>query len=497
MPVEDGAAFCGLCGRVLSPVESHKAATGRNTLLGQQADWSAPVVSKDAVISVPYDQVEQEQEQEQKIALEPLSRPPSLTPVTGNVSAPVSRALVPVPVVQNSSAVRSSASTRRGHNLAFVAIILALVGMGIMAGVFAILQNDHSTRRQTVTTNQQTRRSGIAVPGPLTNTGTVEFTDQHPQAAQAVQAMGTDMLTITVPNLAAPPVHSHYAAWFFQSNTGAPSSQIIFHALGNLSLNGSVYTLRFKSGSAKNSIDSNLLTLGNTLQITEERDLATPANAPKGLVILHAQFPPMAYSNILQLLNSSAVTPDHSGLLVTLRTTAQQLNDLAHTLSTAKDTTTIQCTAYNMLTLLDGQQNPAYKINAQTCATKHIPLITSTTHGLSGQDGNSYAELSAASASLAATQPDATPSIQQGARQIVMATNNVKVWSRELHSDAQSLLQNPAQSMYIPHIVTLTDDIANGVDNDHDGTIAPVQGEAGVEQAYLYAQSMLTMELNK
>lgn len=298
-------------------------------------------------------------------------------------------------------------------------------------------------------------------------------------ANQSDPARQTNSLHITIGHLAAPPAGNNYAAWIINDQTEA------ILGLGRLTENGQTWSLIY-SGSS-----SNLLTVGDRLEITQEQGVVT---APAGPVILTGTFPVMAFQHIQHLLVSFPETPGKVGMLIGLLQQTHLLDSQATVLqsvATSRDTVTIGCVAQSMLDIIKGTQGAHYHPLAGTCTGRNV-TVTGDGFGLLGKGFVAGAE---EHASLALSQKDATSVMRQHAALMDIALTNVTGWVTTIEQDLLRLRAHPADLSSLQEITTLADNAYHGVDVNGDGQIDPVAGEAGALTAYQQGQLMATVTL--
>ena len=114
--------------------------------------------------------------------------------------------------------------------------------------------------------------------------------------------------------------------------------------------------------------------------------------------------------------------------------------------------------------------------------------------GILGNSG--YITTTANHASLAASQSDATDTIRQHAKDVGTSTASIKAVITRVDNDALQLLADPTNTNLIPEIVSLSDHAYHGFDQNGNGTIEPVVGEAGALTAYTQGQLMALLNLS-
>lgn len=289
----------------------------------------------------------------------------------------------------------------------------------------------------------------------------------------------TNALHITIQHLPTPPAGNDYEAWIINDQTEAVLG------LGRLTEHGQTWSLTY-SGSS-----SNLLTVGDKLEITQEQGVVA---APVGQVILTGTFPVMAFAHIQHLLVSFPETPGKVGMLIGLLQQTHLLDSQAAVLqsdATSRDTVAIECVTQSMLDIIEGVHGAHYQPLARTCSQQHV-TVTGDGFGLLGKGYIAGAE---EHASLALSQKDATSVMHQHAALMEIALSNVTGWVTTIEQDLLRLHGHPTDLSSLQEITTLADNAYHGVDVNGDGQIDPVPGEAGALTAYQQGQLMATLFL--
>jgi serine/threonine protein kinase len=320
--------------------------------------------------------------------------------------------------------------------------------------------------------------------------GQVTFTDS------SVQALGqTNALEIQITGLALPSSGSTYHAWMIDQQ----SERVL--ALGTLVPHGRDYSLSYQSiAAAVGNAGTNLLTLGNLLEITLEQGNAI---LPTGKVVMSGIFPPMSFVHVGHLLVSYPTTPDKIGLLVGAETDTILLETQAEALQTAAtghNVAAVQCEVQSILDIIQGSTGPQYQPLPSSCSLQHsattgdgfglLGTISSTYHTLTG-----YLSSASVHAALAATQPDATANLRIHARDVEVAIANVEGWVTTIQQNAIVLEKTPLSQPAIQAIVMLAGEALHGVDRNGDQQISPVAGEGGIVTALGQGQQMATLKL--
>ena len=437
--LEDDTVFCGNCGTQISPLQAQGAKVTHKT--GEGEDDYATVISTRQSYQPPTPQ----------------------TPVKNNALRPDTPYRG-----DNTPTILSSPPPVRKNNtwrLAFIIVlVLLIIGVGTI-GTIALLNNHTST----------TNKSSANTPIASNANGTVSFSDSQNGSGHS------NVVTINVRGLSAPPSGSQYNAWIVDTQSERATG------LGTFIQN--------KDGTfAAKSTDShhNVLGLGNRIVVTLEQGTVT---VPTGQVILSASFPPKAFVHIKHLLVKFPNTPGNIGLLVGLLNQAQKLSSasqLLQSISASQNSTAIQCAAQSIIDIAEGSQGSHYAPLANQCAAENIAEVGDG-YGLLGAGG--YIANGEAHASLAATQSDTTVTIRVHAGHVAICLENMKGWITSIDHDAQDLLNNPSDSAKVQEIVTLANHAFNGFDANGDGSIDPIPGEGGAVTAYFHGQLMATLVL--
>jgi hypothetical protein len=296
---------------------------------------------------------------------------------------------------------------------------------------------------------------------------------------------GTNALKITATGLPNPPDGSQYKAWLI--NTA--DEQIL--PLGALSKSDpNTFTLSFPGDGSFSK--TNLLGVGNKIELTQEQGKVT---TPTGKILLSATFPPRAFVHIRHLLFSFPTTPNKVGLLTGLLNETQKVDALSAMLrNTNGDQVAVGCIAQEIINVIEGSNGEHFRPLATKCARVEIS-DTMVGDGF-GILGNGYIATATNHASLAASQADTTEAIRLTAKDVAASTANLKTVLTQINENALGLLANPATVSKVPEIVSLADRAYHGFDQDGDGKIEPIEGEAGALTAYTSGQRMALLSLS-
>ena len=298
-------------------------------------------------------------------------------------------------------------------------MVLLIIGVGTLGTI--ALRNNHTS-----TTNNSSANNPLA----SNANGTVSFSDSQNGSGHS------NVATINVRGLAAPPSGSHYNAWIIDTQSERATD------LGTFIQNtDGTYTAK----STHNQ--HNVLSLGNRFVVSLEQGTVS---VPTGQVILSATFPPKAFVHIKHLLVSFPDTPGKIGLLVGLIDQAQKISSasqLLQSISASQNSTAIQCAAQSIIDIAEGSQGTHYTPLANQCASENIAEIGDG-YGLLGTGG--YIANGEAHASLAATQSDTTVSIRVHAGHVAISLENMKGWITTINNDAlaRQLRAGPADQLF-------------------------------------------------
>jgi hypothetical protein len=438
--LDDNTIFCGNCGKQVAPFQAKGATVGYRAGAG---DDELPTILTSG------------QSSQRPVSQMPASNyvPQPGTPYRGDTP--------PIP----SSPPPPARKSNTGRIIFIAVLVLLVVATGTL-GVVALLNKNNTTAKNNNPGN---------TPLASNATGVVSFRDSLNSSGHS------NVVTVNVSGLAAPPAGSQYNAWVVDTQSERHTG------LGALTQNkdGS-YTTKFTDA------HQNVLSLGNRVEVTLEQGAVT---VPTGQVILSTTFPPKAFVHIKHLLVSFPDTPGKIGLLVGLIDQAQKLSSASQLLQSVAgsgNTAAIQCAAQSIIDIAEGTQGSHYQPLAGQCAPQNITEVGDG-YGLLGTGG--YIANGEAHASLAATQSDTTASIRVHAGHVAICLENMKGWITNIDQVALALLNNPTDTAKVQEIVTLANHDLNGVDLNGDESIDPVPGEGGAVTAYLHGQLMAGLVL--
>jgi hypothetical protein len=313
--------------------------------------------------------------------------------------------------------------------------------------------------------------------------GQVSFLDSQDSALGA-----TNALKVAATGLPNPPDGSEYDVWLMDTI----NEQIL--PLGSLSKSDpTTFTLSYPNAGSPSQ--ANLVGAGNKIEVTQEQGHVT---VPIGKVMLSATFPPMAFVHIRHLLFKFPTTPENIGLLTGLVNETQKVNSLALLLqnnATSSNTASVTCIAQAMVNVIEGKSGAHFRPLASSCT--RVGVSDALTGDGFGILGNGYITTAANHAALAASQPDTTDAIRLSAKNIEASTASVKVMITNIDNNLLQVLADPATAAsQVPNIVSLAGRAYHGFDQNGNGKIEPVAGEAGALTAYTSGQIMAALSLS-
>jgi hypothetical protein len=513
LPNDDGALFCGNCGKQLAPLygQGGNAATQISQAPSSSQPQQSPTRPADGFWNVPSHPVFQGPPSVLPLPPQPNPNanapaysaqpnphspipyvsqpnphspmPPSSMPTTYEQALPgapttpgynaYNRAAPATPGPLEAPS-RPSAPTRpRSRSMIFLGIIIAICLIGASAGVITILRNNQD--------NQQASNSTSSTGQKPTQSNQGSGAQASISLTDSAGSLGTtDNITITATGLAALASGSHYMAWMIDEQ------QETSLRIGELTAKGQNLALVVASG-------TNLLAAGNRLDVTQET--TNDGERPQGAVVLTAKYPTLAFVHIRHLLVAFPSTPNQTGLLVGVLKQSTLLHEQTELLQkNSNDQNAVECITHNIIHLLEGKDAAEGQPLPNKCNGLQISLVGDG-QGLLGAQG--YINLAANHANLAANSQDAGNSsfIKPQAKDVEIAMDNLKGWLTTMKEDAHDLLDHPDHAQQIGSIKGLGDTALEGADVNDNGTIDPIKGEAGATTGYQHGQLMAQLLL--
>jgi len=367
--------------------------------------------------------------------------------------------------------------------------ISALAVIAVVLGSFLLIKDFPSFASKNITpttpapsaTDILLPLTSTSTPTAIVPTGPIGFLRFQNGSAIA------DQVSLTTEAMPPPPLGSQYEIWL----TGAGE---------HLSLG--VFTPD-QDGQGELTFSDpegvNLLSHYGGLEVTIEPNPDTDLK-PSGLTVYAFTLPEEGLVHVRYLLSTFSRTPDKSALIQGLHANIRQTNELAQEMQTASDSgdqKTVLQKAETALNLLVGTNSADYKDwngDGKTEPRGSYGLL------LNGSEFG-YIQASYAEADyIIANTSGATQYTYMIANGEVVKTcaQNMVLWAPELRKLLLAIINSTPDSDTsgsISALVTLTDQILNGIDADKNGTIDIVSGECGAETTYEYAYRMADMPI--
>ena len=400
--------------------------------------------------------------------LGPTQRPPLPDPSPRSLT-PFAPATSNVHQQAAGSTSRVQPAPRRGNVGVLVLASVLIVAM-IAGGAFVLLRGNNA--------------------GLMGGSATVVFSD-----SSSGEPGHTDALTISATHLPSPSAGYSYQAWLIDTQ----KEHII--PLGTLVQKGNGFTLAYAGDGSGGHGGTNLLGVGDKLEVSLERGAVT---APIGTIVLSISFPHVAFTHVQHLLFAFPATPGHIGLAVGLLTQTRLLNQQGKFLQQAAtngDTVAAQCFAQSMTDIIQGAHGQQYKPLSDACVAKGITAtgdgfgLLKAANSPNTDEATGYLEGVSDHASLAGSGPDATAAVRSHGAEVITALSNLKGWLTTIQQETLDLLKDPQNAAEAQAVAALCDRAYKGVDANGDGRIDPIAGESGVQSAYISAQLMASLSL--
>src|SRR5579883_3081956 len=342
-PVDNGATFCGNCGNQIMPT----LARGATELVSRENNPYQTSGGPTMAVPPTQDTLPPIAEQQSYDSLSPMaargiSHPympnRGITPLPGTSFTPPPTSARPQPVL------RSTRPPRR--RLAFIAVIIALLLIGLSAGLLTLLQ-----AKSIVPAGQP----GSAA---ISTENVASFSSSLNAQTQGI----TDTVKIALNGLPTPAQGLQYDAWLVNEQQEQTTP------LGKLTPQGQGFALTYTDQM------QNLLGLGDTILVTQEQDNAT---LPTGKDLFTARFPPMAFIHIKHILLAFPTTPGQIGLLIGLLQQARQAEAQAILLNgfaSSKNLAAVTCAAQGLLNIIEGQHGQHYQHLPAQCSGLNVTI---------------------------------------------------------------------------------------------------------------------------
>lgn len=302
-----------------------------------------------------------------------------------------------------------------------------------------------------------------------------------------------DKATIAITRLPAPKSGSHYEAWYL-SQGGETRRNI-----GAIKID--------KNGQGQlvfiNPNQKNILAAFDQIEITVEPDNDPAPDAASGEIAASSIFPPLALVHVRHLLVAFDPAPNQTALIQGLWVSADNLNTNVGELQkafTSNDEKLVRQKTEEIINRIVGDQNSTQHKDWNGDGTIDDP---SDGYGLifNGDPGyavGGYIPQAAAHAKFAAQALDATDNIKIHSAHVVICTENMDGWAKQLLEKALQLQAMPFGAEMKPLIAEMTAlslQVLSGVDSNGNELIEPIVGEGGADTAYEHAYYMADMPL--
>ncbi len=293
-----------------------------------------------------------------------------------------------------------------------------------------------------------------------------------------------DRASLVTQAMPAPPPGSQYEIWL----TG-PDERL---SLGILSPG--------KNGQGELTFSApdrvNLISRYDTIEITIEPNPDTDPES-SGLIAYSFTLPEEGLTHVRYLLSTFPKTPDKSSLIQGLYADIKQIAELAKEIQSAfesGDQKAVQQKAEIALNLLVGAQSADYKDwngDGKVESRGSYGLLL---------NGNNFGYIQAVfvEAEYTVNTAGATEYMIDNGKVVKTCSQNITQWAPDLRKLLLAILDPTAdanRSESIHDLVTLTDQMLNGIDLDKNGKVDAVSGECGAETAYEYAYHMADMPI--
>jgi hypothetical protein len=240
----------------------------------------------------------------------------------------------------------------------------------------------------------------------------------------------------------------------------------------------------------------NLLTLYDKVDVTIEPKPDTNP-APSGLIAYSFTLPAEGLTHVRYLLSSFPAAPDEKPLIQGLYSEVQQLNELAKEIGTSyrsgDKANALQKSEEALILLAGAQSSDRKDWNGDG------KVATADPYGLL-LNGKSFGYIQSVSveADYAANTAGATQYMLENGNVVKTCAQNLTLWTPQLRSLLLTILTSDTEadvSKATDDLVTLANQLLNGMDQDNNGKIGAVPGECGAKTTFEYAYYMADMPL--
>ncbi len=299
-----------------------------------------------------------------------------------------------------------------------------------------------------------------------------------------------DQLRLEIPNISAPPDGKTYVSWLHTD-----TNQIV--PLGPLMLQNQNASLIYQ-GSGKHT---NLLTHTRGILVTLEDSGKRPSK-PSGQTVYQGSFDPQVLSHLKNILYATPQLPGHQSVIKGLLDTIRSMNDKAGSVvdTLHSDPTLAHRQAVRIIELIDGT---AY---ARTTGDlpANVPALLNTQVGLlSSPKQPGYIDMLATQLNqLKQATGNRNAPLLQHLQNVENAISDLRSWLKTIHDNAVKIinapdLNTPAANSTALQLQQTTADAYTGRTIPPGQGPQPGLGSAGAYQAYVEAQYMATLDLQK
>lgn len=292
-----------------------------------------------------------------------------------------------------------------------------------------------------------------------------------------------DQARVVAQRIPAPPSGFNYEVWLIGDNK---RMSIGFLTLDENGMGELVYT---------DEQGDNLAALNDRSEITIEPVDDTKASS-SGLVAYSYTMPADGLVSVRYLISSYANTPNKIALVQGLHNSIQKVNELAVEIQSAHgagNEALVRQNAEAVLNLIVGSNSPSYKDWDQD------GFITDESDGyglfLNGSNPGYFQAISLETGNAVKSKDPSEPMVTYG-ENLKLSVQNLAQWTSQLQEMVAAVLETPEGAItqkMTADLVTIADQMLEGVDLDNNGNVDPVAGESGAQSAYQFAYSMADM----
>jgi tRNA A-37 threonylcarbamoyl transferase component Bud32 len=301
-----------------------------------------------------------------------------------------------------------------------------------------------------------------------------------------------DKATFSTTDLPAPKTGNHYDIWYL-SQGGETRRNI-----GILQMDeNNRGQLVFISPGYRN-----ILGAFDQVEITIEPDNDPAPDESSGEVAASSVFPPLALVHIRHLLVAFDSAPEQVALMQGLKRATKDLDTSVQELQHAYEKGNEKLFRQKLeqtINQISGSESPRYQDwNNDGKTDDPSDRYGLLFNGESGYKEKGYIAQVASHAKFAADSMDATESIKIHGAHVLICTENMEGWAKQMAEKAIQLQKMPFDADMKPivdEITALSVQILHGVDSNGNEMIEPIIGEGGADTAFQHAYYMADMPL--